>query len=58
MNNATRPTYSPTAKARRKCPKCEATKFRAKVEAVDGIDFAVLICDNQECSAVLGAGPV
>lgn len=43
---------------RRRCPACLKTKFRAVTETIGGIQFGLLICDNESCQHVLGAGPI
>lgn len=58
LARGSRPRYDSAARTRRKCPRCCATGFRAKRETSDGIDFALLICDNAECGVVVAGGPV
>ena len=43
---------------RRRCPVCLKTKFRTVRENIGGIEFAMLICDDESCQRVLGGGPV
>jgi hypothetical protein len=54
-----RPRYDASAKTRRKCGFCGATQFRVVIEEpVDTTVFKLLVCDNADCGAVIGGGPV
>jgi hypothetical protein len=53
-----RPMYDSSAKTKRNCAKCQGTKFRSVIEPVDGITFAMMVCKNARCGAILIGGPL
>jgi hypothetical protein len=52
------PVYDSSARTKRNCAKCRSTKFRSVIERVNGITFAMMVCENARCGAVLIGGPL